>query len=247
MSQDVARFFGVFVVVAAMFGATGLVATSTTGSAAAAEQKAPDVQVAGLGTSGNGVPDESKASQLAPTGYVEHEYLMSGTGRLFSGSTSTKATPTGKTEPYTTRILVREPMSASRFSGRVVVEPFNTSDKTDLDAAWDMIGPQLMKNGDVWIGITVRNSSVAALQSFDPVRYAKLSIPSNGLEWDMLVQLDELVRAGSSQDPVRSLGTVKRVYLTGYSQSAVDVATYAQVINPIARKTNGGYLYDGFL
>ena len=236
------RVAGVLLVLAAVFAVTVL---PTSIVSAAVAQRAPAVRITSLGTSGNGVPDETKASQLAGTGYAESEYLMSGTGRLFSGSTSTAATPTGQTMPYTTRILVRAP-KASQFSGRVVVEPFNTSGKTDLDAAWDMIGPQLIKNGDAWIGVTVRNSSVAALQAYDPVRYAKISIPSNGLEWDILTQVAELARSSSPQSPLRGL-SVKYVYQAGYSQSAVDSATYAEVINPIAKRTGGGYLYNGFL
>ena len=237
------RVTGVLLVLAPVFAVTVL---PTSIVSAAVAQRAPAIRITSLGTSGNGVPDETKASQLAGTGYVESEYLISGTGHLFSGSTSTAATPTGQTMPYTTRILVRAPKKASQFSGRVVVEPFNTSGKTDLDAAWDMIGPQLIKNGDAWIGVTVRNSSVAALQAYDPVRYAKISIPSNGLEWDILTQIAQLVRSSSPQSPLRGL-SVKYVYQAGYSQSAVDSATYAEVINPIVKRTGGGYLYNGFL
>ena len=35
--------------------------------------------------------------------------------------------------------------------------------------------------------------------------------------------------------------------MTGYSQSAIDTATYASAMNPLARKPGGGYLYDGYL
>ncbi len=244
----VIRVLRVLFVLAASVAMTGLAASIASASVASVSvaQRAPDVQITPLGTSGNGVPNESKASELVGTGYVEREYLMSGTARLFSGSTTAVATPTGQTLPYTTRLLVRVPKKASQFSGRVVVEPFNTSGKTDLDAAWDEIGPQLIKNGDAWIGVTVRNSSVAALQSFDPVRYAKVSLPSNGVEWDILTHVAQLVRSGASQSPLHPL-LVKYVYQAGYSQSAVDSVTYADSINPIAKRTGGGYLYNGFL
>jgi hypothetical protein len=215
-------------------------------ASASLAHRAPAVQITALGTSGNRVPNESKASELVGTGYVEREYLMSGTGRIFSGSTSTAATPSGQSLPFTTRLLLRAPKQASRFSGRVVVEPFNTSGKSDLDAAWDMIGPQLTKNGDAWIGVTVRNSSVAALQSFDPIRYAKMNLPSNALEWDILTQIAQLVRSDAAKSPLHPL-SAKYVYQAGYSQSAVDSATYANVINPTAKRTGGGYLYNGFL
>src|SRR4029077_5602608 len=39
----------------------------------------------------------------------------------------------------------------------------------------------------------------------------------------------------------------KQLYMTGYSQSAIDVATYAGAINAVAKQSNGKPVYDGFL
>src|SRR5579862_1602531 len=127
------RMAGIRVVGFATAIACASLALPALGEAAVSAQQAPDVQTTLLGTAGKGVANVSRASELVGTGYVERKYLMSGTGRLFSGSTSTAATPTGQTSAYTTRILVRAPSRASRFSGRVVVEPFNTSGQADID------------------------------------------------------------------------------------------------------------------
>jgi hypothetical protein len=40
--------------------------------------------------------------------------------------------------PYTTRVLVRRPAKASRFSGNVIVEILNPSNAFDLNIGWGL-------------------------------------------------------------------------------------------------------------
>ena len=114
---------------------------------------------------GAGVP-QSTAEEL-PEGYVEVEYLLSGVAGTYSGPPDRPATPTGEELHYTTRLLVRTPEDPAAFSGRVVVEPFNTSGGADADVIWRMIGPMLAESGDVWVGVTVRTNSGILMQDFD--------------------------------------------------------------------------------
>ena len=62
---------------------------------------------------------------LAKSGYVETEFLVSGTANVYDwaadGSISVK-TPHA---PYTGKILVRRPADPSKFSGTIVVELMN--------------------------------------------------------------------------------------------------------------------------
>lgn len=204
------------------------------------------VQIIPLGTAEAGTPDSSRAAELTDMGYSESEFLMSGTAQLYSGPSGDRATGTGQRQSYTTRLLVRAPKSPARFSGRVMVEPFNTSGSHDVDAAWGMIGSRLTANGDAWIGVTVRHLSVSALKSSDGVRYASMNIPLNGQAWDMLTHIAQLVRSRTQANPLRTL-RVKRVYMTGYSQSAIDTVTYANAINPLATRSGERFLYDGYL
>jgi Alpha/beta hydrolase domain len=164
---------------------------------------------------------------------------------MYSGSSAGPATATGQQVPYTTRILVRAP-KATAFSGRVMVEPFNTSGTNEIDAAWGVVGSRLVQNGDAWIGVTTRYSSVGALNARDAARYASLNLASTGQTWGILTDITRLVRSGAQPSPLRGLA-IKRVYMTGYSQSAVDIVTYANAINPLETRAGGGYLYDGSL
>lgn len=74
-------------------------------------------------------------SDLNAVGYVEEEYLIRGTARLFDWGKADAPVTLGK-GPYTTRILVRRPRDSRRFSGTVIVEPFNPSADMDLPIMW---------------------------------------------------------------------------------------------------------------
>ena len=60
---------------------------------------------------------------FAKAGYVEEEFLVSGSANVYDWATDGSLTVKVEKAPYTTRILVRRPAQASRFSGNVVVEP----------------------------------------------------------------------------------------------------------------------------
>jgi hypothetical protein len=67
-------------------------------------------------------------------GYVELEFLMSGLAQTYTGSVTGPVSFTGTRHRYTTRILVRQPRNRAAASGRVLIEPFNTSLGSDRDA-----------------------------------------------------------------------------------------------------------------
>ena len=73
---------------------------------------------------------------LAKVGYVEEEYLVSGKANVYTWPAPGPAVVRTPDAPYTTRILVRRPAKASRFSGNVVVEMLNPSNLFDLNIGW---------------------------------------------------------------------------------------------------------------
>jgi len=112
---------------------------------------------------------------LSEVGYVEDEYLVSGKANVYSWTPPAAATVRTPNAPYTTRILVRRPAKASRFSGNVVVEMLNPSNRFDLNIGWAMAHRQMVRNGDAWVGITDKPIDVVALKKFDLARYGSLS------------------------------------------------------------------------
>ena len=112
---------------------------------------------------------------LRKVGYVEDEYLVSGKANVYTWPAPGPAVVRTPNAPYTTRILVRRPAKASHFSGNVVVEMLNPSNRFDLNIGWAMAHRQMVRNGDAWVGITGKPIDVLALKKFDPARYASLS------------------------------------------------------------------------
>ncbi|WP_185680170.1 alpha/beta hydrolase domain-containing protein [Novosphingobium piscinae] len=211
---------------------------------------------------------------LAARGYIEEEYFISGEARVLAWPAVGRLTALAR-GPYVTRLLVRRPARARRFSGTVVVEPLNPSLRHDLPIMWGAVYPTYLRHGDVWIGVTVKPVAIESLKQFDPVRYAALGFPNplsgsqtcdqsrlplprgglpaestpqteNGLIWDVLSQVGALAKQRDRTGPLRGL-KVSRLYMTGYSQSGAFVLTYAAAIHPTALGGNGKPLYDGFL
>ena len=204
---------------------------------------------------GNGVPQATAtvgnptsatpAHVLAPD-YVEAEYLLSGVANTYSGPSTGPAEEASTGNAYVTRVLVRHPKDSSDFSGRVFLEPFNTTSGPDRDAIWRNIAPLLEAKGDAWVGVSVRSTSAGELQRYDAVRYADLSIPVNDLVWDMVRQLGGVLKQGGKHSPLRGL-EVEDLYMGGYSQSGVDTATFAMAFHDRTRMADDSPVFDGYL
>ncbi len=188
---------------------------------------------------------EGESVPVLAEGYVETEYLLSGWASAYSGPATGPVAVASDANRYVTRILIRHPTSAADFSGRVVVEPFNTSFGVDRDALWARVGGLLQEDGDAWVGVTTRAMGAVELGKLDPVRYADIDFPANDLAWDTLRDVGLLIKAGWPRSPLAHLA-VRRVYLGGYSQSAVDIATFAMAFHATARLPDGSSIYDGY-
>jgi hypothetical protein len=123
-----------------------------------------------------GAADHQQVPQdLRRVGYVEEEFLASGKANVYDWPAPGPAVVRTPDAPYTTRYLVRRPAKASHFSGNVVVEILNPSNRFDLNIGWALAHRQLIRNGDAWVGVTGKPISVISLKNFDSQRYATLS------------------------------------------------------------------------
>jgi hypothetical protein len=205
---------------------------------------------------------------LALRGYEEREYLVSGRARVFDWGEGGGVKVLGA-GPYSTRILVRRPRDPRRFNGVVVVEPLNPSEDVDLPIMWAESYRQFIRDGYAWVGVTIKPNTIAALKAFDAIRYAAVSMPSpfekalcpepeinplsrptrtsdeTGLAWDLLSQVGMLLKSRSAENPIP--WPVRRLYMTGQSQTAGYARTYASVFSRTVAGPGGGQLYDGFL
>ncbi|MGW2769344.1 alpha/beta hydrolase domain-containing protein [Streptomyces sp. NPDC001275] len=215
---------------------------------------------------------ENVPEDLAKSGYTDGEYTVSGTANVYDWPKPGPAVVRTPDAPYTTRMLVRRPADPKKFSGRVVVEMLNPSSLFDLNIGWAHMHRQLVRNGDAWVGITVKPTSMQALKNFDPQRYKDLSLANplplsdprncakvpadssrateNGLAWDIYAQVGRLMHSTSAANPLSYDGrtTVRQVYGFGYSQTGGYLYNWINGVRPIADKANGGRpIYDGYL
>lgn len=208
---------------------------------------------------------------LAKLGYAEKEYFVSGRANVYGYASGGGLKVLAAGAPYTTRILVRYPADPTKFSGNVIVELLNPSDKFDADLVWEMTSNYLIENGDAYVGITSKPIAAEFLKRFEPKRYAALSwanplraggtcknpgpalLPGHsspqtedGLIWDIVTQVGALLKSQSPANPLANLH-VHYLFQTAYSQTGAYVGTYIAEFQPHAVLTNGKPIYDGFL
>lgn len=193
-----------------------------------------------------GAADHQEVPQrLARSGYVEEEYLVSGDANVYSWPAPGPAVVRTPDVPYTTRVLVRRPARERDFSGNVVVEMLNPSNLFDLNIGWALSHEQFIRSGDAWVGITAKPIAVAALKTFDPARYERLSFanplpltdPRNctniqtvvdppalrsrstedGLVWDIYSQVGAWLRSGARSNPLADRGKHRRQSLVEHA------------------------------
>jgi hypothetical protein len=191
-----------------------------------------------------------------PATYVDEEYFVSGTADLYNyennppeGPTDTEVIQAGV--PYRTRLIVRRPEKQNDFNGSVVIEWWNSTAGFDTAPSWDPSAEYFAREGYVYVGVTNSNQGMSFLVGgcslFDVLpptcgtRYSTLSLPDDGLAYDILDQIATGLRNGSGLLPPGY--DVERIYHTGQSQQGGSVITYASAFHEHA--VNDGYFVQG--
>lgn len=190
---------------------------------------------------GDTYPFFSTWLDLAANGYVEEEYYLSGGADAYS----TAGTRLDQDVPYTTRIIVRRPLSAENFNGTVLVEWQNVTAGYDLDALWSA---RVMREGYAWVGVSAQRVGVNQLRTWSPARYGSLDVTGAGefttdqLSYDIFAQAAAALKAPQGADPLGGLEP-ERLLAIGASQSASRMTTYYNVVLPQATPVFDGYAF----
>jgi hypothetical protein len=215
-------------------------------------------------------------TDLEAHGYQIDEYLVSGTANVYDwGADGAAAEPqvASADAPYTTRMIVRRPANAADFSGTVWVELNNPSRGWDVEVQWPVVQDKVMRDGDIWVAISVKPNVIASLRRIVPERYERLAMANplppeqqacgllpgeegydeslsrlseNGLAWDIISQVGVLVRSDAQNNPLVGYD-VARVFATGESQTGFFLNTYANSFAENAVSADGVKAYDGFI
>ncbi len=233
------------------------VATPTTRAPA---PPGPAATLSGPITGGKGISLISGVNiDLAKAGYAEDEYFASGTATSYTsvgprtrdGRWSIKPSATA---PYRTRIIVRKPRDPKKFNGTVLVEWMNVSVGAETAPDFPYVGNEVTRSGYAWVGVSEQLIAVSGgtgvvtvpggvpaggLRAADPVRYGSLRHPGDKYSLDMFTQIGRALRTPGKLDVLGPLQP-KRIVGIGESQSAFQMTTYIDAIQPTAR------VYDGF-
>jgi len=189
------------------------------------------------------------AAELSRTGYVEHEFFVSGTATAFkpSGVLTTDGRWTVAAEltaDFKVRMLVRRPADDKRFNGIVVMEWLNVTALAEGAADFMQMQELLVREGYAWVGVGAQaagvNSPRSGLKDWDKSRYASLVHPGDAYSYDIFSQASQVLRRPNTPQILSGL-TARKIIATGRSQSAFRLVTYINAIHPTTR------LFDGYL
>jgi hypothetical protein len=195
---------------------------------------------------------------LTKLGYVEEEFFVSGNANVYDWAADGNVTVKAAAAPYTTRILIRRPADPARFSGAVILEPFENARSYDWSFLWAASHDHFTRRGDAWVGVTHNPQSIAALKRFNPKRYASLSmanpLPNElcgpnqaksdseiGLKFDMLSQVGSVLK--SPAGPMSGF-KVEAIYPTSHTG---EIVTFINAIHSRAKLPDGKPVFDGYL
>jgi hypothetical protein len=197
---------------------------------------------------------------LRRVGYQEQEFFISGTATRYPSNPTVDqqrvpATAIG-TMQYTTRIVVRSPISPGRSAGVAVVDWQNVTAGHDIDTEWGTSGDYYIRHGWTYIGASVQRVGVngatagatagLGLTQWNPQRYGSLDLTAAGTvlddsqSFDVYTQIAQLAKGRSHSNPLASL-RIRQVYAGGASQSARFLGIYYNTVQPLQ------HVYDGFL
>jgi len=127
-----------------------------------------------------GLRPEAPGTTAADFGYATDEFFVSGTANG---------------QAYKTRILVRHPLPAERFSGMVVTESMHSN---GFAVTFEPARKYFFLRGHVHVEIAAQQANVATMKAFNPVRYATMSIPSGAQTSEIIAQAGRLVKSNLS-------------------------------------------------
>src|SRR6185295_12716735 len=176
-----------------------------------------------------GLRPEEPGTTAADFGYVTEEFFVSG---IANGAA------------YKTRIIVRRPEPAQRFSGFVVAESMHSN---GFAVTFEPARKSFFVRGHVHVEIAAQQSNVnTTLKGFNPVRYASLSIPSGQQTSEIIAQVGVLLKSNLSNGPLAPL-PVRRLILEGTSQASGVLRTYQSQKHVQSRMADGSAIVDGYL
>ena len=178
-------------------------------------------EITGPGPMFNSTPSLPPGKGLDAFGYQAKEYFVSGTANG---------------QPYKTRIVVRRPTNASRFSGLVLAESMHGSGAAHM---FEFTSIYTMTSGHA--AVEILTTSPMQFVQLNDARYKDLQV-GGGQANEIIAQVGALVRTGK---PLGGL-TMRKMVLSGTSMSAGTLINYLPA-HMVYRTPDMQRIYDGFM
>ena len=201
-------------------------------------------------------PYLSMQAEVAKQGYREDEFYVEGTANAYVVQPLERtATPdAGNPYAFKTRVIVRRPVSASRFNGTAILEWINISSNADQENDWWWSHEHMMRAGYAYIGVSAQPRGIEGqygLKKWNAARYRSLNVNAGGkftteLSYDIYSQVAQAVKRAEG---VKLLGDfkVRNIIATGHpSASAARLSDYYNAIHPLAGVIDG-FVFHGAL
>ncbi|MBF9135519.1 hypothetical protein I0C86_42490 [Plantactinospora sp. S1510] len=189
--------------------------------------------IAGPGPMFPGIRPGAAGTNLEDFDYVSEEYFVSG---IANGA------------PYKTRILVRHPAKARKFSGEVVAEPLHRGGNA-LTCQFAHYG--IAQRGHGCLEIAARpinlnngNSPTSSLQPFNPARYGDFQVSASQSN-EIIAQVGRLIRSNLPSGPFAHF-PVRNLVLTGSSDSSAATRSFMAGGHASYRMPDGRPIYQGY-
>jgi hypothetical protein len=179
-------------------------------------------EVTGPGPMFDSVPSLAPGKGTAHFSYETREYFASGTANG---------------EPYTTRVVVRQPSDASKFTGLVLVEAMHGSGSAHM---FEFTSIYTMSSGHA--AVEILTTSPAQFTALNDARYRDLK-NAGAQTNEILAQVGSLIRSGSVLGAGRP---VRKMVLAGTSMTAGVLINYLPA-HMVYRTPQMQRIYDGFL
>lgn len=213
---------------------------------------------------GNGPFIGAATGLEVPAGYLEQEYVASGTATAYQSSGDPLSEDgrwtfePASTAAFRTRILVRHPQAPEDASGTVIVEWLNVSGGVDANPDYANLEEEIVRQGHAWVGVSAQLIGVEGgpvlvaapgaedivgkgLKALDPERYGSLEHPGDGYSFDIFTQV---ARAVSQGGELLSGIEPEAVLAAGQSQSAFALTTYYNGVQPLTRVFDGFFVHS---
>src|SRR4029450_2211180 len=146
---------------------------------------------------------------------------------------------TANGQPYTTRIVIRRPADAAKFSGLVLAESMHPSGN-----AWMFHFTHTYSMTPAPPGLDLLPSTSVPFAEFNPERYKSLRV-GQGQAPEILAQVGALMKSRQQGNPIAPL-SVRKMVLAGTSASAAALINYLPA-HMVLRLADMKPIYDGFL